>query len=126
MILTGFVMAQWVTVAPKPPVEMKQFNIDMNYWHEQVYGDTLRPALDEFEVAIPDSFVWAGVIVAIPDSFAITYDVNYRIYMYDEDGKSVGNNITQGDLQQYLTPAEKTGLKGILDKYGAQAIGLLP
>ena len=105
LMLTTIGFSQWVTVAPKPPVEMRQLFIPMNYWHEQ--------ARDSNQVVIPDSF-------------NIAYDVNYRIFMYDEDGKIVGNNQTQGDLQPYLTTAEKLWLKNFLDKYGAIATGLLP
>ena len=77
----------------------------MNYWHEQV--------LDSNNVVIPDSF-------------NIAYDVNYRIFMYNDDGQLVKADVTQGDLTDYMTGDEKVWLKAFLDKYGTIATGLIP
>ncbi len=105
IVLTGVLMAQWVAVNPKPPTTMKRLSVSLNFWNTEA-----RDSLQQ----------------VIPDSFNISYDVNYQIFMYNEYGQLVKADITQGDLTEYMTANEKVWLKAFLDKYGALAVGLLP
>lgn len=107
IVLTGFLMAQnnWTAQQNKPPVIMKHLEITIDHWNEPVL-DSLRQV--------------------IPDSFKTTQSIKYRAYLYDEDGKLVRTDVTQGNLLPYMTGAEIQGIQAFLNKMATKAKGLVP
>ena len=105
LAITSILVAQWGAVNPKPPVLMNPLKIEFTYWN--------TPVLDSNQVVIPDSFM-------------VSYNVTYRVFLYDEDNKLVRADITQGDLIPLLTTDEQAWLVDFMNKYGALAKGLVP
>lgn len=90
----------------KPPVIMKHLEITIGHWNEPVINEETG--------------------IAYPDSFIITQGIKYRAYLYDEDGKLVQTNVTQGNLLPYMTNAEIQGIQAFLDGMALKAQGLIP
>lgn len=106
--MTGFVLAQsnFSVQTMKPPVVMKHLEITIDHWNEPIINEKTG--------------------IAYPDSFKITQSIKYRAYLYDEDGKLVRTDITQGNLLPYMTSAEIQGIQAFLDNMATKAKGLVP
>ncbi len=108
IILISFVFAQnnFTPLAMKPPVEMNRLEIVIQHLQSRVV-DSL------------------GVV--IPDSINVTeQSISYIAYLYDEDGKLVKTELTQGNLIPYMTGIEISALQAFLDNMVAKAQVLIP
>ncbi len=108
IILISFVFAQsnFVPLTMKPPVEMNHFEIIIQHLQSR--------AVDSLGVVIPDSITFTGQSIV------------YRAYLYDEDGKLVKTDLTQGNLLPYMSAAEIQGVQTFLDNMVAKAQRLVP
>ncbi|MCK5020465.1 MAG: hypothetical protein KAS32_25740 [Candidatus Peribacteraceae bacterium] len=102
VLLIGFAFSQetFSTITVKPPVELQQLDITLRQI-QYTYRDTI-----------------GGVPV---EEINITYKADYTVYLYDEDGKRVKSTATKGNLIPFLTPAQTTGLRGLLNSIVAKA-----
>ena len=107
ILITGlFAQSNFTPLAIKPPVEMNRFEIVIQHLQNR--------AVDSL-----------GVI--IPDSINVTaQSISYIAYLYDEDGKLVKTDLTQGNLAPYMTGIEIIAVQAFLNDMVAKAQRLVP
>jgi len=102
----SFAQSNFTPQTNKPLVLMKQLDIVIQHFQDW--------AVDSLGVIIPDSITFTGQSIV------------YRAYLYDEDGKLVKTELTQGNLLLYMSAAEIQGVQTFLDNMVAKAQKLVP